>query len=49
MLLDRLPEGSKKSAWLHAGRLLSRVIAGFAVGEQMQKRVFHEARRCVQK
>ena len=36
-----------KSAWLHAGRLLSSVTEGLVIGERIQKQVFHEMRRSV--
>lgn len=40
--LDRLPV-TVRSAWLHAGRLLSSGIAALVVGERMHEQVFHEA------
>ena len=41
-VLDRLPV-TVRSAWLHAGRLLSSGIAALVVGERMHEQVFHEA------
>ena len=46
--LDRLPV-TLRSAWLHAGWLLSSGIAGLLVGERMHEQVFHEAVGCVEK